>query len=255
MLTNPPDRAMSASLFRHAAGAIVVEHAHPLGQLTVVTAGTMTLYCESGWWLAPPGRGIWVPPDSLHSARHAESSVHIRILLGPDMALGLPAQCQTISVSNLLRELALEAVQLSAAPEEENAILVARLIGYEASKPMSGPVLFVPQGRDPRLVRVINRLRLEPGEEATLDDLADLAASSPRTLARLFLSETGMTFGRWREHLRIVSAVDRLVRGQTITQTALELGYGSPSSFTTMFTRILGMPPARYLKEMREGSS
>lgn len=95
----------------------------------------------------------------------------------------------------------------------------------------------------------------EPGEAATLDDLADLAASSTRTLARLFLSETGMTFGRWREHLRIVSAVDRLVRGQSITQTALDLGYGSPSSFTTMFTRILGMPPARYLKEMREGSS
>lgn len=137
MMTNPPDRAMSASLFRHDAGAIVAEHAHPLGQLTVVTAGTMTLYCESGWWLAPPGRGIWVPPDSMHSARHAESSVHIRILLGPAMALGLPNQCQTIPVSNLLRELALEAVRLSAAQEEENATLVAKLIGREAAKPRS----------------------------------------------------------------------------------------------------------------------
>lgn len=129
------------------------------------------------------------------------------------------------------------------------------MIGYEASKPTHGPVLFVPQGRDPRLVRVIDRLKSEPGDDATLEELADLAASSPRTLARLFLSETGMTFGRWREHLRIVSAVDRLVRGQSITQTALELGYLSPNSFTTMFTRILGMPPARYLKDMREGSS
>ena len=247
---------MSASLFRHDAGAAVAEHAHPLGQLTVVTAGTMTLFSESGWWLAPPGRGVWVPPDVAHSARHAESSVHIRILLDPDMAAALPNQCQTIAVSNLLRELALEAIRLSAAADqEENATLVARMIGYEASKPTYGPVLFVPQGRDPRLVRVIDRLKSEPGDDATLEDLADLAASSPRTLARLFLSETGMTFGRWREHLRIVSAVDRLVRGQSITQTALELGYRSPNSFTTMFTRILGMPPARYLKEMREGSS
>ena len=197
-----------------------------------------------------------MPPDIAHSACHAESSVHIRILLGPDMSTGLPNQCQTILVSNLLRELALEAVRLSAAQvEEENAALVAKLIGYEASKPTSGPVLFVPRGRDPRLVRVIDRLTSEPGDDAALEDLADLAASSPRTLARLFLSETGMTFGRWREHLRIVFAVDRLVRGQSITQTALELGYRSPSSFTTMFTRILGVPPARYLKEMQEESS
>jgi len=255
MLTDLPDRAMSASAFRHDAGAIVPEHAHPLGQLTIVTAGTMTLYCESGWWLAPPGRGVWVPPNSMHSARHTESSVHIRILLGADVALRLPNQCQTIPVSNLLRELALEAVRLSVVLEEENAILVANLIGYEASKPMSGPVLFVPQGRDPRLVRVINRLMSEPGEDTTFEELADLAASSPRTLARLFLSETGMTFGRWREHLRIVLAVDRLVRGQNITRVALDLGYGSPSSFTTMFVRILGKPPGRYLKGIREGFS
>jgi hypothetical protein len=185
-----PDRAISAALLRHDAGATVAEHTHPLGQLTVVTGGTMTLYCESGWWLAPPGRGVWVPPDSVHSARHAESSVHIRLLLRPDMAAGLPNQCQTIPVSNLLRELALEAVRLSAAPpEEENAILVAKLIGYEASKPIRGPLLFVPQGRDPRLVRVINRLTSNPGDDATLEELAALAACSPRTLARLFLSE------------------------------------------------------------------
>jgi len=50
-------------------------------------------------------------------------------------------------------------------------------------------------------------------------------------------------------------AVDRLVRGQNITRVALDLGYGSPSSFTTMFVRILGKPPGRYLKGIREGFS
>jgi AraC-like DNA-binding protein len=65
------------------------------------------------------------------------------------------------------------------------------------------------------------------------------------------VTETGMSFGRWREHLRIVAAVDRLTHGRSITQTALELGYQSPSAFTTMFTRLLGLPPGRLLKTLR----
>lgn len=61
-----------------------------------------------------------------------------------------------------------------------------------------------------------------------------------------------MTFGRWREHLRIVCAVDKLARGRSITQTALELGYRSASSFTTLFTRVLAVPPRRYMRQLHQ---
>lgn len=36
---------------------------------------------------------------------------------------------------------------------------------------------------------------------------------SERSLARLMVAETGMTFGRWRQQLRIIVALQRLFAG------------------------------------------
>jgi AraC-like DNA-binding protein len=240
------------TLLEHAAGTEIAEHCHPRGQLAVVTRGTMALVSPEGWWLAPPGRGVWVPPGVTHGARYSEASALIQLLLDPALTTELPRQCRTIAVSGLLRELAREAARLPPGEAgQEEALLMVRLIVRQAAPREEGPVLFVPYGQDPRLRRAVEFLVAHPGSTLSLPELAAQAHASTRTLARLFTTETGMTFGRWREHLRIVAAVDRLTRGRSITQTALELGYRSPSAFTTMFTRLLGMPPGRLLKTLR----
>jgi AraC-like DNA-binding protein len=42
--------------------------------------------------------------------------------------------------------------------------------------------------------------------------------------------------------------VDRLLAGEAVTTIALDLGYRSPAAFTTMFRRVLGVPPSRYVR-------
>ncbi|MCB8880631.1 helix-turn-helix transcriptional regulator [Acidisoma cellulosilytica] len=233
------------------AGTSIEEHRHAQGQLSVVTQGTMMVTAEEGAWLAPPGRGVWVPPYLQHGARYSESSVHIRIFVDPTLALDLPDHCRTIDVTPLLRELALDAVRLSVLPAEtEELALVASLILRHLRRPAAALTLFVPYGKDPRLRRVTQHLLADPGSRAGLDELAKLAGASPRTLLRLFQAETGMTLSRWREHLRVTVAVDRLTLGQSITETALGLGYQSPSAFTTMFTRLMGQPPSKLLRTL-----
>lgn len=49
------------TILEHAAGTAIAEHCHPCGQLAVVMRGTMALVSAEGLWLAPPGRGVWVP--------------------------------------------------------------------------------------------------------------------------------------------------------------------------------------------------
>jgi AraC-like DNA-binding protein len=63
-----------------------------------------------------------------------------------------------------------------------------------------------------------------------------------------------MNYGRWRDHLRIVCAVDARVRGQSIVDTALQLGNGSASSFTNSFAGLLGAPPRRCMAAMRDSA-
>jgi AraC-like DNA-binding protein len=74
-----------------------------------------------------------------------------------------------------------------------------------------------------------------------------VAGASSRTLARLFVKETGLTFADWRRQARLLAGMALLAAGQPITSIALELGYESPSAFTAMFRRCLGEPPSRYV--------
>ncbi len=70
--------------------------------------------------------------------------------------------------------------------------------------------------------------------------------ASARTLARLFLAETGLSFGDWRSRARLLAALPRLAAGEKVTTIALDLGYESPSAFISMFKRALGKTPSTY---------
>jgi AraC-like DNA-binding protein len=237
----------------HAAGVEITRHAHDSGQLSLVLRGTMTVTTEEGWWLAPPGLAVWVPPKVVHGSRYSESSSLIHLRFSSTFAACLSGHCGSIVVSDLLRELAREAVRLSPMDKQVRTLeLLAQLMVLQVQQQRHGPGLFVPHGCDRRLRRAIDVLREDPGRDINLDEVAARAHTSSRTLARLFTVETNMTFGRWREHLRIVCAVDKLARGQSITQTALELGYQSASGFTTLFTRLLGVPPRRYMQQLHQ---
>ncbi len=243
---------VQAELRVHQAGGRVDMHSHPCGQLGVVLRGTMLVETQEGRWLAPMGRGIWLPPGMAHGARYSEASQLVLVQLSPGFSARLPPHGASLPVSGLLRELALAVARASGEITDDEAELMARLLAREAARPQEGGVLFVSYGNDPRLRRAVAVLLAEPGSAITLHELAVRAGASARTLARLFEAETGMGFSRWREHLRINLAVDRLILGQSITRTALELGYQSPGAFSTMFARLLGLPPSKFLHSLAE---
>lgn len=76
---------------------------------------------------------------------------------------------------------------------------------------------------------------------------------SRRAFTRLFRREAGLSFAAWRQQACLVAALPRLLVGESVTSVAIDLGYGSPSTFTTMFKRILGAAPRRYLS--RDGKN
>jgi AraC-like DNA-binding protein len=65
---------------------------------------------------------------------------------------------------------------------------------------------------------------------------------------RLFLEETGMTIGKWRQQLRLMQAMRLLGEGAKVTHAALEAGYSTPSAFIVAFRKSLGTTPTDYFK-------
>ena len=56
-----------------------------------------------------------------------------------------------------------------------------------------------------------------------------------------------MSFGAWRQQACLLAALPRLSAGQSVTQVALDLGYDSPSAFSSMFKRRLGKTPMEFI--------
>ena len=109
--------------------------------------------------------------------------------------------------------------------------------------------------RDRRLRRVCDQIVADPADQRDLDDLVRVAGMGRRTFTRAFRQETGMAFAMWRQQVRLMAAISMLAEGKSITTIAFEVGYESPSSFTAMFHRVLGVPPSHYASHYGQGAA
>ncbi|MEV6156813.1 AraC family transcriptional regulator [Nonomuraea sp. NPDC052129] len=114
--------------------------------------------------------------------------------------------------------------------------------------------LHLPEPRDDRLRAVTDLLHADPGRTATLAELGRTVGASERTLSRLFHTELGMSFHRWRTILRVHHALVHLTDGRSVTETATECGWSNPSSFIEAFTEVVGQTPGRYQADLRGGA-
>jgi AraC-like DNA-binding protein len=105
----------------------------------------------------------------------------------------------------------------------------------------------LPLPRDPRARKLVDQLFADPSDQRALNGLCYGSGASKRTIQRLFIEETGMSFSKWRQRWRLISAMQRLAAGEAVTTAALESGYNSASAFVAMFRKQLGMTPGRYL--------
>jgi AraC-like DNA-binding protein len=105
--------------------------------------------------------------------------------------------------------------------------------------------------QDKRLRSLCEAVLNDPARWATLDDWARDAGASPRTAARLFRAELGTTFVQWRQQVLLARALTLAARRVPMTQIAAELGYASPSAFSAMVRRSVGMPPSRFFGHQR----
>ncbi|MDR7009273.1 AraC-like DNA-binding protein [Paraburkholderia strydomiana] len=104
----------------------------------------------------------------------------------------------------------------------------------------------MPGPEDARLVRITDALVCNLSDTRRLEQWAEWAGHSPRTLSRRFVAETGLSFAQWRAQARLLRALELVADGVSVTTIALELGYENVSAFSDMFRRATGTTPGRY---------
>jgi len=233
------------------AGRAVQPHSHPRGQLLWAHDGVLRVSSGGNVWIVPPTHAMWIPGGLEHDLV-TETDAHIRNLHVDPSALHRLARlgrdaCSVRVMNPLMRALILKLCESDlSAPFDERTNRLVDVVLDELAALEEAP-LSLPGGHDPRLVRLTRYLGTRPEDPRLLSELAAIAGASPRTLERLFVKETGLTFRAWRTRLRLLSAIERLNRGQSSTEIAHSLGYSSPSAFVAAFRGYFGRTPQQFL--------
>lgn len=222
-------------------------HRHRKAQCLMAVSGVLTCEIEGGICIVPPQAALWIPPGVEHSITFAGKIEGYNAFVEPTAARNLPSTCCTICVSPLLRELLIRTAQHQLAIADGGMeSRVASLLLEEIGLSELGQ-LHLPMPKDKRLRKIFQSLMSNPVDRGTMASWARRCAMSVRTLARLIVAETGMSFGRWRQQLNIIQAVEWMAKGTLVQQVAHDLGYESVGSFVTMFRKVMGTSPGRYM--------
>jgi AraC-like DNA-binding protein len=222
-------------------------HSHRKAQCVMAVSGVLTCEAEGGIWIVPPQTAIWIPPGVEHCITFAGNVEGYNAFVEPAAARDLPSKCCSISATSLLRELMVRTAQFPTEHAEGGMeSRVAALLLEEISISEVGQ-LHLPMPKDKRLRKIFQSFMKNPADRGTMASWARRVAMSERSLARLIVAETGMSFGRWRQQLNIILALQWMAKGTSVQQVACDLGYESVGSFVTMFRKALGTPPGRYM--------
>jgi AraC-like DNA-binding protein len=233
----------------YAAGHVIAPHFHDRDQLIFASRGVMTVTTDDGAWVVPMHRAVWIPAKTGHTVAMSGCVAMRTLYLRPGLAASLPRECCVINVPALLKELILHAcacgsLQRRVSPQSHLIDVILDQLRVIQLAPLQ-----LPLPDDPRAIRVADLLRADPSDRRPLAIISRHSGASTRTIERLFVDSTGMTFGKWRQQLRLMQAMRLLGGGAKVTLAALEAGYSTPSAFIAAFRKALGTTPTRYFQD------
>ncbi len=227
---------------------LVETHQHPWGQLAYCSTGIMKVEVPGASFMIPPKRALWLPKFTPHTVSTRYGLSFRSLYIDNSLSTELPDKTVALSVNGLLRELILsiatwdEDYRLTERKQRHIDFLLDQLIQAERA-PLS---LTMPE--DKRLTRITEFICSHPGNNTSLSTWSETVGATPRTINRLFQKETNMGFIEWRQRLRILYSLERIEKGDKLSNIALDLGYESDSAFISMFKKHMGVAPKQYFK-------
>ncbi|MGC0366391.1 AraC-like DNA-binding protein [Rhodococcus sp. 27YEA15] len=217
-------------------------HSHPTHELLWNERGASSSTVGSRTWTITPTVGLWMPAGVLHSSMAPAGTWYRAVHFGIDSVPSLSDVPVTVEVTPLLRNL-LERLTDDTLGSYSRSLTESMVIDVLAPSPHE---LLVQIPELPLLRPLVETIQNDPSDSRTLSDWATLLDVSPRTITRVFRSETGLSFGRWVAAVRAQRAVILLAHGLDLSEVAERVGYHSTSAFGAAFRRVTGATPGTF---------
>jgi AraC-like DNA-binding protein len=220
-------------------------HTHDQHQIALASSGVLVMGVAHTSWVLPRNRALWIPAGVPHTATASGLTTMLSTYLDPELCPLSWTEPTVVEASALLGALVSHLSSPGLASEERQR---AEAVLWDVMIPLPTTTLSPALPVDERARKVAERLLEDVTDHRTLAAWGRDVGASARTLARLFLSETGMGFERWRSTARLAAALPLLAQGGSVSSTAYRVGYGSPSAFVAAFRREVGTTPADYFR-------
>ena len=224
-------------------------HRHQRHQLLFAQAGCMSIELDNRLCLLPPSRAAWLPAGTPHRVLMRGVVAYRSLYFTP--LPELPTSVQVMAVNPLLREI-IERMAFWPwdKPEREQHRTLALFMEELAQAPQESWQLPLPS--DPRLAAWLGEITGGDTLPARLNRLAERVGASDKTIGRIFMRDTGMSYQAWRQQWRLLRAMELLAEAVPISRVAAQLEFSSDSAFIGFFKQHTGQTPLRHLNSLGE---
>ena len=223
--------------------------------LLCASQGALRLEAHGRSWVLPPARAALITAGEPIRVAIPQPVKTSSVLFDPGFAPEPLAPLTVFDLSPLARALVAEC---AAWPDADEPLppyarsvfgalaAVARRLAEHPS-----PVT-VPAGRSPELRRALALTDERLGEDVRFEDVARDVGLAPRSLARRFEDESGMTWRAVLRRMRVLRAIEELAGSDApVTTIAHRVGYTSLSAFNAGFRELTGRTPTQYRASFR----
>lgn len=211
------------------------------------------------------GEGVWIPAGYRHRGETLTESGTVAFPYWPDASVGGGALTEPTRFEVpdewqdwLIQHFNLQVTPLAGHGSSPDTIAdLLRRGGTRPPAPARGDETELSVMLDPPPMpkatgarAVAEELLRSPALALTVKEWANRVLSSPRTLLRDFMTDTGLTFEQWRLRCRMSAAVELLAAEYDVDQVAARVGFASSGGFRRAFQQQFGLTPYQFAGEL-----
>ena len=216
--------------------------------------GLMRLEAGGRCWTLPPARAAWIAAHEPINVRIERKVSSCSVMFSTDAYAGPSHPLRVFDMTPLLREIMLALRpygpdRTDLPPHARQMFDLAAMLAEQLSANPSRA--WMPTVRSDVLRRALDITKAHLDTTQSFEDVAAKAGATPRTLARRFADELGMTWRQTQRRLRMVYAVELLSEEKAgITEVAFATGYNSLSAFNAAFREFMGQTPSDFRRSL-----
>jgi AraC-like DNA-binding protein/quercetin dioxygenase-like cupin family protein len=228
-------------------------HKHSKGQLSYVEGGIAYITCNNRTYVVPAKHYFWIPKGMDHILRIGYSATVLRSLYfyaHDDAADPFYSKLGIYPASELLIQMINYTERWDGrhvSRKDENFEFLIALKNILPQFNNKALPIILPTTDNEQMQRIIKYLEKNIGERHTIKSVSSYFNISERTMSRLFQSNMQMSFLQYLKTIRMVKAIEILLKTQrSISEVAFEVGYVTLSSFSDAFQEFTHARPSDF---------